>query len=57
MLDIIHLDSILCHAHLIGVCDGSTCLPHNFNFNNSLDFFKAIYVNKYIDYHAHKIAL
>ena len=56
MLDITHLDSILRNAHLMGVCDGSTRLPHNFNFNDSLDSFKAFYVNKYIDYHAHEIA-
>ena len=55
-LDIIHLDSILHNAHLMGACEGSTCLPHNFTFNNSLDSFKAFYITMYIDYHAHKIA-
>ena len=29
VLDITHLDSILRNAHLMGVCDSSTCLPHN----------------------------
>ena len=56
VLDITHLNSILRNAHLMGVCDGSTGLPHNFNFNDSLDSFKAFYINKYIDYHAHEIA-
>ena len=56
VLDITHLDSILRNAHLMGVCDGSTRLPHNFNFNDSLDSFKAFYINKYIDYHTYEIA-
>ena len=55
-LDIIHLDTILRNAHLMGVCDGSTRLPHNFRFHDSLDSFQAFYVNKYIDYHTHEIA-
>lgn len=53
ILDIIHLDS---NAHLMGVCNGSMRLPHNFRFHDSLDSFQAFYVNKYIDYHAHEIA-
>ena len=56
MLDIIHLNSILHNAHLMGVCEGSIHLPCNFTFNDSLDSFKAFYINKYIDYHAHEIA-
>lgn len=56
VLDIIHLDTILRNAHLMGVCDGSTRLPHNFRFHDSLDSFQAFYVNKYIDYHAHETA-
>ena len=55
ILDIIHLDTILHNAHLMGICDGSTQLPHNFRFHDSLDSFQS-YVNKYIDYHTHKIA-
>ena len=55
-LDIIHLDTILRNAHLMGVCDGATRLPYNFKFHDTLDSFKAFYVNKYIDYHAHEIA-
>ena len=55
ILDIIHLDAIWCNAHLIGVCDGTTWLPYNFRCHDSLDSFKAFYVNKYIDYHAHEI--
>ena len=55
VLDIIHLDTILHNAHLMGICDGSTQLPHNFRFHDSLDSFQS-YVNKYIDYHTHEIA-
>jgi hypothetical protein len=55
-LDIVHLDTILRNAHLMGVCDGASRLPYNFKYYDSLDSFKAFYVNKYIDYHAHEIA-
>ena len=55
ILDIIHLDTTLRNAHLMGVCDDATPLPYNFKFYDSLDSFKAFYVNKYIDYHAHEI--
>ena len=54
--DIIHLDTTLRNAHLMGVCDEATPLPYNFKFHDSLDSFKAFYVNKYIDHHAHEIA-
>ena len=56
ILNIIHLDTILCNAHLIGVCNGMTWLPYNFRCHDSLNSFKSFYVNKYIDYHAHEIA-
>ncbi|KAF9440726.1 hypothetical protein P691DRAFT_686695, partial [Macrolepiota fuliginosa MF-IS2] len=55
-LSIIHLDTILCAAHLIGIT-GSTMIPHHhLSCVNSLNAFKTFYVNKFIDYHAHKIA-
>ena len=41
---------------LVGVCDGSTPLPCNFRFHDSLNSLQAFYVNKYIDYHTHEIA-
>ena len=56
VLDVIHVDTILRNAHLMGVCNGSTRLPRNFRFHDSLDSFQAFYVNKYIDYHTHEIA-
>ena len=54
--EVIHLDSILRGAHLIGV-SGSHFLPSDpvFNFSRSLDAFKTFYVNKYVDRHAHEI--
>jgi hypothetical protein len=55
-LEVIHLDSILRGAHLIGV-SGKHFLPlHNFDFSKSLDSFNSFYVNKYVDHHAHEIA-
>jgi len=56
VLEVIHLDSILRGAHLIGV-SGSHFLPSDlvFNFSRSLDAFKTFYVNKYVDHHAHEI--
>ena len=55
-LSIIHLDTILRAAHLIGIA-GSTMIPHDhLSFANSLNAFKTFYVNKFIDYHAHEIA-
>ena len=54
-MSIIHLDSILRGAHLMGV-SGSQFIPHHLRFTDTLDAFRAFYVNKYIDHHAHEIA-
>ncbi|KAJ7862732.1 hypothetical protein B0H13DRAFT_2566139 [Mycena leptocephala] len=55
-LAVVHLDCLLRGAHLIGVA-GKDFIPiHNFGFSDSLDAFKAFYVNKYADHHAHEIA-
>ncbi|KAH9033641.1 hypothetical protein EDB85DRAFT_1864327 [Lactarius pseudohatsudake] len=56
-LEVIHLDSILCGAHLIGVA-GPHFLPSSpkVNYLTSLDSFKCFFVNKYADHHAHEIA-
>lgn len=50
---VIHIDTILRAAHLIGIA-GEDALPRTFNYNNSLDAFNEFYVNKFIDYHAHE---
>ncbi|KAJ7502312.1 hypothetical protein B0H11DRAFT_2365679, partial [Mycena galericulata] len=54
---VVHIDALLRGAHLIGVA-GKEFVPmdESFNFSNSLDAFKAFYVNKYADHHSHEIA-
>lgn len=52
---VIHLDTIVRSTHLIGSY-GSSSLPRSFHHSQSLDAFRAYYVNKYIDHHAHEIA-
>lgn len=52
---LVHIDTILRGAHLIGVA-GHHLLPETLTYNHSLDVFSRFYVNKYIDYHAHEIA-
>jgi hypothetical protein len=56
-LAVIHLDTILRGAHLIGV-PGADFLPSypKIDSTMSLDSFKAFYVNKYADHHTHEIA-
>jgi hypothetical protein len=51
-LDIIHLDCVARAAHLLPVFN-STILPEDFHFSDSLDAFRAFYVNRYIDHHSH----
>jgi hypothetical protein len=53
-MDIIHLDSILRAAHLIGIA-GKHHIPR-LKFTDSLDVFRAFYVNKYADHQSHEIA-
>jgi len=55
-MSIIHLDSMVHGAHLMGIA-GTTRVPHNLTFDHSLDAFQAFYVNKYIDHHAHEYTL
>jgi hypothetical protein len=52
---IIHIDTIVRGAHLIGVY-GEVFLPRDFSHFDSLRAFQAYYVNKFIDYHANEIA-
>ena len=52
---IIHLDSLVGGVHLMGIV-GATQIPHHLTYDHSLDAFKAFYVNKYIDHHAHEYA-
>ncbi|KAF8185759.1 hypothetical protein K438DRAFT_1596913, partial [Mycena galopus ATCC 62051] len=55
IVDLISIDSILCSAHLIPVF-GEDYLPRRFKYSDSLDSFKAYYINKYADHHSHEIA-
>jgi len=48
---VISLESVVRGAHLIGVY-GSEFIPADLHFPETLDPFKAYYVNKYIDHHA-----
>lgn len=52
-LAVVHLKSISRGAHLIGVY-GSSFLPEGFHYANSLDLFRAYFVNCYVDHHAHE---
>ena len=52
---VIHLDCILCGAHLIGNY-GRCFLPKDFSYHDSLDAFDSYYVNKYADHQSHEIA-
>ncbi|KAJ6576826.1 hypothetical protein B0H10DRAFT_1836478, partial [Mycena sp. CBHHK59/15] len=45
VMDIIHIDVILCSAHLIPIF-GDEFLPHNIKYPSSLNSFKAFYINK-----------
>ena len=54
MQSVISLDSIIWSAHLIPVY-GNNLVPIDFHFSETLDAFKAYYVNKYIDHHAHTL--
>ncbi|KIM55301.1 hypothetical protein SCLCIDRAFT_134944 [Scleroderma citrinum Foug A] len=52
---VILLDSVVQGVHLIGVY-GSELIPVDLHkFSESLDAFKAYYVNKYIDHHANTL--
>ena len=50
---IIALSSIFRACHLMPIF-GRTFLPPDFHFSESLDAFKAYFVNSYVDYHAHE---
>jgi hypothetical protein len=52
---VIHLDTIIRAAHLLGVCD-SDFIPVGVPPSASLDIFLSYYVNKFIDSHAFEIA-
>ena len=51
-MSVVHVDSIVRAAHLLPVLRGSSTLPSHLKFSQTLDAFRAFYINKYIDYHA-----
>ncbi|KAH9996959.1 hypothetical protein BJV74DRAFT_877360 [Russula compacta] len=52
-LSVVHLDSIARGAHLLPIY-GSSFLPEDFDFSDSLDAFHAYFVNNCIDHHSHE---
>ena len=52
---IIHLDTIVCAAHLLPVF-GTEHVPKTLSFTDTLDRFTSFYVNKFADHHAFEIA-
>jgi hypothetical protein len=55
-LAVVSLESISRGAHLIGVY-GSSFLPEGFHYANSLDLFRAYFVNRYADNHTHEFLI
>lgn len=54
VISIIHLDTIVRAAHLIGV-SLRTETPEELQSHQSLDHFTTFYVNKYVDHHAFEL--
>ncbi|KAL1675203.1 hypothetical protein EV122DRAFT_292873 [Schizophyllum commune] len=52
-LEVVHIQSIARGVHLIGAC-GSSFLPDDFHYSNSLEAFKTFHVNHYSDHHMHE---
>ncbi|KAI1781964.1 hypothetical protein LXA43DRAFT_907186 [Ganoderma leucocontextum] len=50
---VVHVDSIVRACHLIG-CYGTTKVPKDFHYADTLDAFRRYYVNWFADYHAHE---
>lgn len=55
LVSVIHLDTILCSAHLIPIY-GSHFLDRDVHHTDSLVIFAGYYVNKYSGYHAFEVA-
>lgn len=52
IMSVVHVDSIARAAHLLPVFKDQAPTPKEINFTNTLNVFRAFYLNKYIDYHA-----
>ena len=55
LMSIIHIDTILRGAHLVGI-GGNMFIPNELKHTDSLHAFKTFFVNKFIDYHVHELA-
>ncbi|KAG1764199.1 hypothetical protein EDD22DRAFT_979086 [Suillus occidentalis] len=53
-LSIIHIDSIICGAHLLPIF-GTQIVPPGLQFHDSLDAYRGFYVNHFIDHHAFEL--
>ena len=51
----LHLDCIMQSAHLIAIY-GTTPIPKDLHYSDSLSAFAAFYVNKFSDFHAYGLA-
>ncbi|KAG2095408.1 hypothetical protein BD769DRAFT_1631555 [Suillus cothurnatus] len=54
-LSIIHIDSIICSAHLLPIF-GMQFVPRSLQFYDSLDVYRGFYVSRFIDHHAFVLA-
>ena len=54
VMSVVHVDSIICAAHLLPIFGGDAPVLREINFSHTLDVFTGFYVNKYIDCHAFK---
>ncbi|KAL0957425.1 hypothetical protein HGRIS_001222 [Hohenbuehelia grisea] len=55
IISVIHLDTLVRAAHLIGIY-GPHFVPRHLTSSKSLDFFSAFYVNKFADHHSFELA-
>ena len=53
---VIHVDSIVCGAHLLPRFPSDLPVYREINYMNALDIYASFYVNKFIDHHAFEIA-
>ncbi|KIM74238.1 hypothetical protein PILCRDRAFT_80268 [Piloderma croceum F 1598] len=51
-LAVIHIDCVARGAHLLPVY-GSSFVPEDLHFSDSLNVFRAYFVNHYVDHHSH----
>ena len=55
-LAVIHVDSIICAAHLLPIFEDELVPPY-ISFHNSLSIYRGFYVNHFADHHAFELAI